>query len=183
MMVNGRLNPLAECMLATELMYYEDCVCVCGNDFIIQKRMRQSVMVAGFKSTDEDAANWIQQIGLTIKVDWKRSNVQVVARSEVNDLLSDMIVNQGQIIETLKSEAAREKAESKRRYEESQKQFQLISRGLAGLEGLISDWIRAQDQRVSPASPRKRSSLAVAEVTSPGVAGVLKRNYFNYNLM
>jgi hypothetical protein len=125
-------------------------------------------MVAGFKTTDEHSANWIQTMGQTVRDDWNRSNVQVVARNENDDILLDIIVKQGQIIDTIRSEAARDKVESKRRYEEMQKQFHVINNGLTGLEGLISDWIRSR--KIAPVSPRKRASLAAADSTNPDVA-------------
>ena len=40
LMVGARLRPLAECMLATELMFYEKCCNLYGSEFTIHQSMR-----------------------------------------------------------------------------------------------------------------------------------------------
>ena len=121
-------------------------------------------MKVQFKSTDVAANIWLNQIGSVVRDDFKTLNLPAVARNEVNDHFLEVLETNRQRIEALQSAYSREREESKRRAEETQKQFLMLSEGLTRIEGKLEDMTRAQ--KVS--SPRKRG--AIEEVASETTA-------------
>jgi hypothetical protein len=153
MMRGGRLRPLTERLLATELMYFEECLAKYGMGHSVVKKMIDTALTQKFVTTRDSAVILLKRWGSTIKVEWQTANIATVDDGSAMEQLLGLFASMNSTM-ALENQSQRKEIKSLHtKVDHVGGKVDALSHKVLQLQGMIQDLTRA----VSGSSSRKRS--------------------------
>lgn len=167
----GRLRPLAECMLATELMYYEFSVTKFGEAHPVTNAMLSKAVAMNIAKTRQGASNLFVRWGAAVRAEWESANVAVADDGSAWETLCGLVTTLTANMALQNEGLKREVKSLHSKMDAVTAEMGSVKQELLSMQGLLRDFMHVFHSDSS--SPRKRQATGPASDVGSGVMPAL----------